>query len=205
MDGLIFFPWELCFSSPGQGLGRLPRCRGRWLRRVGSWAGEVRWNHTGLEGSKPLGSALFPSPSPWSDLAEPEPSPAHIRVSKPKDTQPHPRALSNAPAADSWQERKLFHITGQHQWETLFILCPEFLLLWPPAPLSLPPGSPLLPSLWGLSLRHFLERQFNPFCRSGFSSLTSLSSSTSAQCPQNPPFKKKNFFLIIYLTDTWNI
>ena len=74
---------------------------GSMAQESGVLAGEARGSHTGLEGSKPLSLALFPSPSPWSDLAELEPSPTHIRVSKPKDTQPDPGALSNVPAADS--------------------------------------------------------------------------------------------------------
>ena len=59
MDGLIFFPWEPCFSLPGQGLGRLPRCRGRWLRRGGSWQGRSDGTARGLKGPSPLAPRYF--------------------------------------------------------------------------------------------------------------------------------------------------
>ena len=59
MDGLIFFPWEPCFSLPGRGLGRLPRCRGRWLRRGGSWQGRSDGTARGLKGPSPLAPRYF--------------------------------------------------------------------------------------------------------------------------------------------------
>lgn len=93
LRALFFLAWP--------GTGQTPKMLRQVAQESGVLAGEVRRSHMGLEGSKPLNLASFPSPSPWSDLAEPEPSPAHIRVSKPKDSQPDPGALSNVPAADS--------------------------------------------------------------------------------------------------------
>ena len=70
LRALFFLAWP--------GTGQTPKVLRQVAQESGVLAGEARGSHTGLEGSKPLSFASFPSPSPWSDLAELQPSPTHI-------------------------------------------------------------------------------------------------------------------------------
>ena len=175
MDGLIFFPWEPCLSSPGQGLGRLPRCWGRWLRRVGSWQGRPEGATRGLRG---------PSPSAWHYFHHHHPGVTWLSWSLLPPTFESQSQKTLSPIQEPWAMSLLQTLDKRENCFTS------------QGNISGKPSSSYAQSSSSRGSRLPLRTEsqalswetVNPSCCPGFSSLTSLSSSTNAQSPQNPPF-----------------